>query len=139
MRLVTQLFARAGTNLALLGFLVGIGLMAVAFLSAALYLALIEPLGAPLAALATGGVLTVAGALILLSVRRSVSRWPSPPNASAPTDGRAAAGKLGEMLGEEAGMWTKQHPGAAMLAAMLAGFVVGSSPKIRSKLTDLLD
>jgi hypothetical protein len=42
------------------------------------------------------------------------------------------------MLGEEAGAWTKRHPGAAVLAALTAGFVVGSSPKLRNLVTRLL-
>lgn len=135
MRGLSQCFARAGATLTLLGVAVGMSVLAVAFLSAALYLALIAPLGAPLAALATGGALLGVSGLLVFAVRF----WVLPPRrpAAAP-DGRVAAAKLGEMLGEEAGAWTKRHPGAAVLAALAAGFVVGSSPKLRNLVTRLL-
>ena len=140
MRIVKQWFARTGAALVLLGIATGMGVLAVAFLCAALYLALLEPLGAPLAALATAGALVVVAGLLVLSIRLFVLR----PGRSRPgpepkqSNGQEAAAKLGEMLGEEAGAWTKQHPGSAMIAALAAGFVVGSSPKLRAILLSLL-
>ncbi len=138
MSTLSRRFARAGTILALLGAAAGIGILALGFLSAALYLALIDPLGTPAAALVTGGVLIAVAALLLLIVKLLAPRPHRPPEASARPDGPAAAAKLGEMLGEEGGALIKGHPGTAMLAALAAGFVVGSSPKIRSRLMSLL-
>ena len=59
MKFLTQWFARTGTMLGLLAIAAGLAVLAVLFLSAALYLALVGPLGMPLAALATGGALLV--------------------------------------------------------------------------------
>lgn len=138
MKFLTQWFARTGTMLGLLAIAAGLAVLAVLFLSAALYLALVGPLGMPLAALATGGALLVVAALILLVARHAVRRPPPPPEAAAPPSGPAAAAKLGEMLGEEGGALIKQNPGTAIVAALVAGFVVGSSPKIRDRLTRIL-
>jgi heme A synthase len=138
MKFLSQWFARTGAMLGLLGVAAVIGLLAVVFLSAALCLALTGPLGMPLAALATGGALLVVAALLLLAARLVVRRRRRPPEAAALPSGPAAAAELGEMLGEEGGLLIKQHPGAAILAALLAGFVVGSSPKIRDRLTRIL-
>ena len=138
MRMLTRCFARAGATLTLLGMAAGVGVLALGFLSAALYLALIGPFGAAMAALVTGGVLVAIAALLLLAIKLFVLRPLRAPAPSAQPDGPAAAAKLGEMLGEEGGLLVKRHPGAAMLAALAAGFVVGSSPKTRSRLANLL-
>jgi hypothetical protein len=116
----------------------GMGVMALGFLSAALYLALIEPLGAAIAALVTGGVLVAIAASLLLAIKIFVLRPRRAPEPSAQPDGQATAARLGEMLGEEGTLLIKRHPGAAMLVALAAGFVVGSSPKIRARLANLL-
>jgi len=136
--MLTRCFARAGATLTLLGAAAGMGVLAVGFLSAALYLALIEPLGAAKAALVTGGVLVAIAALLLLAIKLLVFRPRRSPGASAQPDGPATAAKLGEMLGEEGGLLIKRHPGTAMLTALVAGFVVGCSPKTRAKLLSLL-
>lgn len=138
MRGLTRWLTGAGVRLALVGVAAGIAILAVGFLSAALYLALAEALGPPLAAAATGVALIVVAALVLLGIRLSMRGARPPPETQAQPDGRASAAKLGEMLGEEAAVWTKRHPAASMLAALAAGFAVGSSPKIRSELSRLL-
>jgi hypothetical protein len=122
--------------LALLGAAAGLGVLALGFLSAALYLALIDPLGTPIAALVTGGVLIAVAALLLLVVKLMIPR--RPPEASAQPGGPVTAAKLGEILGEEGGALIKGHPGTAVFAALAAGFVVGNSPKIRARLMSLL-
>ena len=138
MRTLTRCFARAGAALTLLGVAAGMGVLALGFLSAALYLALAEPLGPAMAALVTGGVLVAIAALLLLAIKLFVLRPLRAAEPSAQPDGQATAAKLGEMLGEEGGLLIKRHPGAAMLAALAAGFVVGSSPKTRARLANLL-
>ncbi len=65
--------------LILLGAAAGICILALGFLSAALCLALIDPLGTPLAALVTGGVLIALAALLLLTVKLLVPRPRRPP------------------------------------------------------------
>lgn len=138
MKFISQWFARAGAMLGLLGVAIGMGILAILFLSAALCLALIPPLGLPLATLVTGGVLLAVAALLVLAARRAVQPPRRAPHEPAPPNGPAAAAKIGEMLGEEGGVLIKQHPGAAILTALLAGFVVGSSPKIRAGLSRML-
>ena len=134
----TRCFARAGATLTLLGVAAGMGVLALGFLSAALYLALADPMGAAMAALVTGGVLIAIAALLLLAIKLLVLRPRRSPGDAAQPDGPAAAAKLGELLGQEGGLLIKRHPGAAMLAALAAGFIVGSSPKTRDRLANLL-
>lgn len=136
--MLTGCFARASVMLALLGMAVGMGVLALGFLSAALYLALIEPLGAAVAALMTGSALVALAVLLLLAIKLFVLRRRRAPEPSAQPDGEATAAKLGQMLGEEGTLLIKRNPGAAMLAAVAAGFVVGSNPKTRAGLANLL-
>lgn len=138
MRALTHWFAQAGTTLVLLAVAAGIGVLAVGFLSAALFLGLVEPLDPPLAALVTGAVLVAVVALMLFVARLLVLRPRAPSDTPKRSGSRPSAGELGELLREEAGLWARQHPAGAMLAALVAGFVVGSNPKIRTKLLDLL-
>jgi len=138
MRILSRWFVRAGTILTLLGTAVGMAILALGFLSAALYLALIEPMGTPIAALVTGCVLIAIAALFLLIIKFLTRPSSRSPEASVQPDGQATAAKLGEMLGEEGGDLIKRHPGSAILAALAAGFVVGCSPKVRAKLMSLL-
>lgn len=136
MRILGPWLARAGTTLALMAIAAGMGLLAVAFLCAALYLGLVEPLGRPLAALVTGCVLVAVASLLML-VMLLLLRQRTPRQAPPRPDGRPAVGELAELLGEEAGKWARQHPGGTMLAALVAGFIVGSNPNLTAKLLDL--
>jgi len=137
MRALGRWFARTGATLALVGIAVGMSVLAVAFLSAALYLALLQPLGAPLAALLTGGALLAVAAVIVLAVKYLISSPRRRATVPSEADGEVAAARLGEMLAEEAGAWTKRHPGTAMVTALVAGFLVGSSPRLRTLLLRL--
>lgn len=137
MTTVDKLFMRTGIALVFLGIAVGVGVLAVVFLTAAIYLALVEPLGMPLAALTTGGVLIVVAAILMLAVKLIVSSSQRPKRAPPPQDGQIAAARLGELIGEEAATWTRRHPGVSIFAALAAGFVVGSSPKLRTGLMQL--
>src|SRR3546814_881330 len=113
--------------------------MATGFLTTALYLGLVGRLGLPWAALVTGTVLALVAALLLLWARLLVLRpQASPSEIPEKLGSQPSAGQLGEVLGEEAATWTKQHPGGALIAALVVGFVVGSSPKLRARLLDLL-
>jgi hypothetical protein len=139
MKILTRWFAQAGAMFTLLGVAVGLCILAIMFLSTALCVALIDPIGLPLAAMTTGAVLIAVAGLLVLIVRFSVLRPQRAPEPPPQPDGRVAAAKLGEMFGEEAGAWTGQHPLAAMAAALMAGFIVGSSPKLRVKLKNILE
>jgi len=137
MTTIDKLFMRTGIALVFLGIAVGVSILAVVFLTAAVYLALVEPLGMPKAALATGGVLIAVAAILMLAVKLVVTSSQRPKRAPARPDGQIAAAQLGELIGEGAATWTRQHPGTTIFAALAAGFVVGSSPKLRTGLMRL--
>jgi len=136
---LTRWIADAGTKLTLLSVACGFCFLAVGFFAAALYLALAGPLPPSAAAGVTGLALVLVAALIVLGIRLSL-RGPrrAPAQPASPPDGRVMAAKLGEMLGEDVAGWTRRHPAAAMIAALAAGFAVGSSPKLRSELSRFL-
>lgn len=138
MTTVDKLFMRTGIALVFLGIAAGIGFLAVIFLTAAVFLALVEPIGMPMAALATGGALIAFAAILMLVVKLIVSSSRRSKSAPPRQDGQMAAARLGELIGEEAATWTRQHPGATIFAALAAGFVVGSSPRLRTGLMRLL-
>jgi len=137
MTTLDKLFMRTGIALVFLGIAAGIGFLAVMFLTAAVFLALVESMGMPMAALATGGVLIAFAVILLLAVKLLVSSSQRPKRAPLRQDGQIAAAELGELIGEEAAAWARLHPGAVTFAALAAGFVVGSSPKLRTGLMRL--
>lgn len=114
-----------------------LGLLAVGFLAAALYLGLATLLSPPLAALASAGVLLVAALLAVLvaGFRRNASRATGTVPAS---DLSEAAAALGSRLGEQAARQAQAHPWAAAGAALACGAIVGANPRLRALLMGLL-
>jgi hypothetical protein len=109
-------------------------IIAIGFLGFAVYLALLEHLSPPSAALVTAGVaLLLAGLIILLGraigalVRRRARRSGS----------GGWAGALGSLLGEEFAARAAAHPHSTVVASLLSGFAVGASPDLRHLLRDL--
>lgn len=137
MTTVDKLFMRTGIALVFLAIAAGIGFLSVMFLTAAVFLALVEPMGMPMAALATGGVLIAFAVILMLAVKLIVSSSQRSKRTPPQQDGQIAAARLGELIGEEAATCARQHPGAVTFAALAAGFVVGSSPKLRTGLMRL--
>lgn len=119
-----------------------LALGAVGLLGAALYLALLPEVSPPLAAAITAAAALLLAALVLLIGRIVAGRRPSGGARSGIGDdvaGRMGAmGLLGQDLGIEAGALAKAHAGKAILAALVAGFAVGVSPRLRRSLWRLL-
>lgn len=111
-----------------------IALFGVGFLCFAFYLALLQHLSPPLAALATAGATFVLAALIILggwAIGAMVkSRRKSP-------DERLLTALFGEFFGHEFSTRAASHPQATLFASLLAGFVVGANPGLRRLLRDL--
>lgn len=115
--------------------LVGAGALLVAtgmgFVFASLYLALLEPMGAPLAALVTGLVVLVIGTMLVAGarVRRQPARRPRP-------QGNPEEALLETV--EAARREIAAHPVDSVTAAVIVGAVLGASPGARRALKDLL-
>jgi hypothetical protein len=114
----------------------------VAFLCAALYLALLGVATPPIAALATGLVAFTIALSILLAAYFFTSR-PSvaPERRRGGGTGRqpGLASALGKLAGDEIGAFVRNHPAAAVQVFLLAGFAIGFSPNLRRALRDLLE
>ena len=124
--------------------LAAVGLVAVAvFLCMALYSWFAAMLNQPLAALASAGVLLLFSIVIILvgsaiagAAARSAARARAKKsNASATTK---LGGELGRLLGESAFKFISGSPIRVLIGALVAGFAVGASPRLRSFLQDLL-
>lgn len=122
------------TTVALVVALAGFG-----FLCAALYLALL-PIGPPpLAALLTG-IAVILVALLLIVAARLIGR---PAKAASARGGGGTAQpevmtRLGLALGQEAQALVRGHAKEATLAAMVIGFALGVSPRLRRRLWRVL-
>ena len=116
-----------------------LGLLAVGFLAAALYLGLATLTTPPLAALATAGVLLAAAVLVILMARIRSTKPPPRASAQPPvSDLNEVAAALGSRLGEQAARRAQEHPWAAAGAALACGAVVGANPRLRELLLGLL-
>ena len=110
------------------------------FLVAALYLSLASDLGPIGAALISGVIcLACAGLVSLIGwlVLRSSARWDK-PDEKAPDVFKIALA-VGEALGGDLNSLAKNHRYGIVGAALIAGFAVGVSPKLRRSLRGLLD
>jgi hypothetical protein len=100
-------------------------------LVAADYFAFATILSPPLAALAAAGtaiafcaIAVVIGTLILSRMKKRARRKLQTRIASI----------IGEVFGADLGVFTERHPAKSIGAALLAGFVLGFSPKMRKAL-----
>lgn len=114
----------------------GLFLLGGLYLSFAVYLALAEQLGPPVAAAVTGGLLLLLGILVLL-IALLVTRQSQHRRAGEvdTTDLVHSLVRVGELFGHKAG-----KPSTSLaVTALLAGLVVGLSPATRGFLLNLAD
>ena len=104
----------------------------------ALYLFLLAFVVPPAAALLTG-LLVLVLALILIAIARAATRPRHVRRQAIPSleDAEDAAG-LGSELGRKIRGLADANAGGGLIAALLAGFAVGMSPKLRAFLQSLL-
>ena len=129
-----RLAARIGVRVAayiaaLVMMLCGLG-----YLCFAAYLALLERVSPPIAALIAAaaafviaGLLILAGRMIASSLRRRQRR-----------DADRLAAAFGALLGDEIVSLATENPHATLLTSLFTGFAVGAFPELRHVLRDLL-
>ncbi len=140
--------ARLKSGVALGGAALIFVLVAFWFLAFALFLSLTEVTSQAIAAGVTGLVCAlVAGAAITfaraaLKGKLSNHHAPAAKGASAPPlasgGDREFAVQMGQLLGQQAAGWTRQHPYGAVGVALAAGVAVGMSPELRRALRGLM-
>jgi len=105
------------------------------YLSFAVYLALAEQLGPPVAAALTGGLLMLMAILAMLWALLQNRRPRRRAGEEDATDLAEALVRVGELFGRKI-----EHPGASLaITALLAGLVAGVSPGARRFLFNLAD
>ena len=118
-----------------------VGAVGCGFLLAALYLAVRDISSPSIAALSTGATAFLIALLIVLAVRarmRRVSKAMAPgervgSNISQPQ----IAAEIGQIFGQQATSWVRCHAKGATVLALVAGFVVGASPELRSAIGEV--
>lgn len=105
----------------------------VGFAAVAAYLALAIVIAPSLAALATAG-----GAFVLAGIALLLGRRPAARGAEAPFDRERFIAEYGAVLGEHAASFFTAHPRGTALGSLLAGFVFGANPKLRTVFRDML-
>jgi hypothetical protein len=113
----------------------GLFLLGGLYLSFAVYLALAEQLGPPVAAAVTGGLLMLLGILVML-IALLITRHPHRRAGEVDTvDLVHSLVRAGELFGHKAG-----RPSTSLaVTALLAGLVAGLSPATREFLLNLAD
>lgn len=136
----SRLIARIATAIAsvLIGLVAGI--IALAFFSYAIYLAFLNVLAPAVAAAVTGVVVIAAAALLVGIVRLALRpRRRRRPAAGIPSlEECETAAEAGSELGRKIRGIAAASSGGGLLAALVAGFAVGLSPKLRAFLQALL-
>ena len=129
-------FAISGASLVIATFVVIAGFIA---LWAAVYLALVQNFAPPVAALLTGiGALIFAVLVVIAGAWLARQQTATRPHSSQSQEANLAAVELGRMLGNQLHSLTRSDAQGAAVAALLAGFAVGASPRFRDFLRDVV-
>ena len=124
--------------------LAAVGFVAVAvFLCMALYSGLNLVLTPPWAALGAAGVLLLVSLIIIMigsAVSRAAARSAARARARKSNASASAklGGELGRLLGESAFKFITDSPVRVLIGALVAGFAVGASPRLRTFLQSIL-
>lgn len=135
--MLSRFFVRLAISLAVILIALVAAVTAVAFFAYGLYLILLHALVAPAAAILTG-VLVLLAAILLIAAMRAIARPRRRRESTPPLEGYENAAELGTELGRKLRGLADAHAGGGLLAALVAGFAVGMSPKLRAFLQAIL-
>ncbi len=137
-RRVVKRFAARAVGAVFSGLIAGaLLLIALAFFSVAFYLWLEPKAGAPLAALATGRRAILAALIVLLAERLFSRAGRSGGHGNGKVESELAE-LLGADLARKIFKGIESHGPQSALAALIAGFAVGVSPRLRKLLRTFL-
>ncbi len=139
---MSRFFARLALSIAALLIMLVAACMATGYFAYALYQFLAEYVSPAWASLATGVLLLLfAGFLVLatqmVGKRSRYGRGRGGESAAA-REARESAAEIGGELGRRLEGFIEAHQSGSLLAALVAGFAVGVSPRLREFLTDIL-
>jgi hypothetical protein len=137
-----RFFARLTIWIALVLSAIFTALIALGYFILALYLWLAEYLVPPVAAILSGIIVLMAAtvfALIASTMFGNLARRDRDRDRDSPTLGIAeTAADIGSLFGDKVQDFASMNKGTSMLTALMAGFAIGISPKLRSLLWRIL-
>jgi hypothetical protein len=135
---ISRFFTRLAISLAMVLIALVASITAICYFAFALYLLLLPVVVPPAAALLTG-VLILVTALVLIAIARSAMRPRRHKRQSSPSmEAAEDAAGLGTEIGRKVRGLADAHGSGGLLAALVAGFAVGVSPKLRAFLQAIL-
>jgi len=136
---MSRFFARLSISIAALLVMLVAALIATGFFAFALFLYLEQYMLPPWAAVLTGVILLVLAAILAAATQLTSKRTRRPPEGLGPRgDTRESAADFGSEIGRKLAGFANTHKKGSMLAALVAGFAVGVSPRLREFLLDVL-
>jgi hypothetical protein len=134
---MSRFFARLAMSIGALLVMMVAALIAVGYFAFALYLFLALYMPAPLAAAATGILILLFSMFLVLATQRNLGRRRRYDGETS-REARESAAELGGELGRRLQGLAVAHRTGTLVAALVAGFAVGVSPKLRNFLLDVL-
>ena len=135
--MVSRFLFRLAISLAAVLIAVIAAVIAISYFAFALYLLLLYVVAPPAAAL-LAGVLILVTALLLIAVIRAATRPRRKREPIPALEALESAAELGGELGRKVRGLTEAHASGGLIAALVAGFAFGVSPKLRTFLQGLL-
>ena len=135
--MLRRFLARLAISLAALLITLIAAVIALVYFAYALFLVLLNVVVPPAAAVLTGVIILLA-ALLLVAATRTRSRSGRKREPSPTLEGFENAAELGSELGRKLRGLTGSEASGGLLAALVAGFAVGMSPKLRAFLQSIL-
>ena len=135
--MLSRFIARLAISLAALLIAVIAAVIALVYFVYALFLVLLNFVAPPAAAILTGLTVLLVAMLLVLATQIG-SRRGRKRRASPSFEGFESAAELGGELARKVRALIGSEAGGGLLAALLAGFAVGMSPKLRAFLQSIL-
>jgi hypothetical protein len=134
---LSRFIARLAISLAALLIAVIAAIIALVYFVYALFLVLINFVSPPAAAVLTGFIILLVAILVVMATQMR-SRRGRRRKASPSLEGFESAAELGGELARKVRALIGTEAGGGLLAALVAGFAVGMSPKLRAFLQSIL-
>lgn len=134
-----QFFARLAISIAAVLIALVAAFVAMGFFAFALYQFILLYMQPAFAALATGVTILIAAMLLVFATKFAGRKPKRSKLADDPSLAAAeSAAQLGGILGQQLRGFAETHGSQTLWGALIGGFVVGASPKLRAFLLSLL-
>jgi hypothetical protein len=129
-----RLIARIAISIALLLIALVAAVVALGYFAFALYLLLVLYLVPPAAAVVSGLIVLVVALIMVMIARALLPGSGRRERHAAPLSAMENAAEVGSLFSDKMQDFADTHRGTTMMVALIAGFAVGFSPKLRGTL-----